>query len=411
MTEFVHIILNLIEAFIFPFFIANYFSFSNRKRYITVVFIIQFIILNIFHFFFTNSLSLTLMIILSMILSIYIKTHTITFNNVFIIILFDCLICLAALSVLLIDNTLSFIFHLWFQTNTDFFLISCLISRFLLVIISCLILKKKLNLSVSFDYKYWGYVIVLESLLLASIGLITYSLTVNEINKSLFITILIFLIIISVLVLLNLYHQNELNKINISIEKHKQAESFNLQKMNTIKNIKFEIDAINHRMFYIYYNIELLLKNKKYDDAYHLLQSHRRYAAKYEMIIDTKNIIFDCLMSLKMNDLISNEVDINLCIFISRSKFYDSLIFINSLTMLIDCLPKSKTLTINISEKNNYTIIKMYSSNNEDEFNKTSALKAINNLSEKYKVSYKIGRKYIKNSIMLSIKREKIYEI
>lgn len=44
--------------------------------------------------------------------------------------------------------------------------------------------------------------------------------------------------------------------------------------------------------------------------------------------------------------------------------FYDTLLFINSLNFLIECLHKCTTLTINIIENLNYTIIKIFCSDN-----------------------------------------------
>lgn len=407
MTDFIHIVLNAIEAFSFPFFIANYFNFENKKQFIFTISIIQFIILNIFHFYFTSSINLTTTIIFSMLLSIYIFNHRLTFNNIFITVLYNCLICLVALSVLLINNFLSFIFHFWFSLSIDFFLLSCLISRILLLIITIVLLRKKLNLSVSFDFRYWGYTIVLEFLLLCSIGLITYSLTCNEINNTVLITILIFLIIIAVLFILNLFHFDELNKSKIETEKLKQLKKYGKQQINAIKNVKHEINSLNHRMLYIYYRLEFLLQNERYEEAQQLLLSNRRRATKYDMIINTKNIVFDCLMSLKINDLTENGMNINLCIFISVSEFYNNLVFINSIISLLDCLNNQSKLTININEISNYTIIKIFCIKDiASNINKIVSI--INTMSKNYKLSYKINNT-IKNSIKISIKRNEYY--
>lgn len=409
MIDIINITLNAIEGFAFPFFIANYFNLKNKSKFIFIVFLVQFAILNIFHYFFTNSIILTITIILSMIISIYLYTGKLSFNHLFVTIIYNCIIYISALSVLIINNFLMALAHLIISSNIDFFLLSCLISRALLLAVTLLILKNKLNLSVTFDFKYWSYVIIFELLLLLSIGLIIYSLTFNSINNTILITILISLIIISILFILNLYHLNELNKAKINSEKSKQLEKFNTQKYNAIKNVKDEIDALNHRMFYIYYNLELLLKNKKYQEAYNLLSSIRRHTTKHDMIIDTKNIIFDCLISLKINDLIAQNKNINLCIFISESEFYNSLSFVNSINSLISCFQNCNKLTINITEKSNFTVIKMICL---DDFvlDMIKAVEIIDNLSKFYNLSYELGGQ-IKNLIKISIKREDIYEI
>lgn len=161
-------------------------------------------------------------------------------------------------------------------------------------------------------------------------------------------------------------------------------------------------------MFYVFYNVELLLKNKKYNQAYELLHSHRKSATRYKMLIDTKNEVFDCLFSLKINDLITNGLDVNLCVFISKSMFYDTLLFINSLNSLIECLHKCTTLTINITENLNYTIIKIFCSDNAS-IDETKILNAIKNISKSYEIRYTIGGS-IKKSIKILIKRDISYE-
>lgn len=404
MTNLVHMILNFIEAFAFPFFIANYFNIQNKRMFISIVFIIQFTILNIFHFQLTNDFILTIIIILSMIISIYLFTKQLTFNNIFITLLYNCFIYFAAFSVLFINKALTISFQFLFSLDIDFFLFSCFISRILLLLITFLLLRKKLNLSVSFDFKYWSYIIILEFLLLCSMGLIIYSLTINQINNMILMVILICLTLIFILFVLNLYHLNELNKNKIEFEKSQQLRKFELQQINALKNVKHEIDALNHRMFYIYYRMEYLLKTKRYEEAYQLLLSNRKYSSQYHIIVDTKNIVFDCLVSLKINDLITNGMDINLCIFISQSKFYNNLLFINSLLSLFDCLNTHSKLTVHITEKSCFTVIKIFCS--DDIISQIDNIeKSILAMSKNYKLFYELDSSSL-NHIKISLKRE-----
>lgn len=84
-----NLVINIIEAFIFPLFISYYFKISHKKIYILVSGTIQLIFLNIFTYLENSSYLLTILIILINIISLYIVNKKINFNNIFIIILFD----------------------------------------------------------------------------------------------------------------------------------------------------------------------------------------------------------------------------------------------------------------------------------------------------------------------------------
>lgn len=404
MTTSIHILINLIEAFLFPFFIANYFDFQNKRKYIIIVALFHFIMLNFCTFFYKSNLLLTSSIITSVLISIYYIKHTLCFNHIFITIFYNFLILASALSVLVINNALSFIFHFFFTYDIDFFVASCFISRFILAIVTLLLLHNKINLSLSFNLRYWNFIILFEFLLLCSIGIITRSLIINDFNRNIFILLLVIMIVISLLFIIMLIHINDANKIKIDSEKKKQKESFEIQKINMIKNIKYEMDNTNHKMFYILYNIEKSLRNQEYDSAISLLELYRLQISKYKLLVDTGNSIFDYMFSLKINKLIIDGIDINTCIIISKNPFYDNIKYINLLTDLVTLLSKSNKIVINISEITNFSIIKLFFDSNQINDDKIKNLLSI--FSNSFKVKYTINSQQIK----ISIKMEDFYD-
>lgn len=402
MITIINLLINLIESLLYPLFIANYFNFKDKKNYILAVSIIQFVILNFCTFFYKSNLILTILIIGSILISIYYIEHRLTFNHIFITIFYNCLILASAISVLFINNILTSFFRLFIAYDVDLFLSSCLISRILLAIVTLLLLHNKINFSLSFNLKYWSFIILFEFLLLCSIGIITRSLIIDDLNINILILLLIIMIVIAILFIITIKHINDANKIKLNFEKSKQRENFENQKINMIKNIKYEIDASDHRMFYILYNLELLLKQKNYDKAISLLELNRLQINKYKFIIDTGNSIFDYLLGLKINELIIEGVDICTCIIISKNSFYDNYILISVLSNIINLLKSSNKIIINISEKNNYSIIKLYFNSNN--INNNCIQTNINKLSNYFKIKYTVEEKQIKFSIKMEEK-------
>lgn len=406
MTIFINVLINFIEAFLFPFFIANYFSFNNKEKYIAIICFIQFLILNLFYLYTNSGLALTFVIIITMLLSIFISQKHLSFNHFYVTIFYNCLILIVSWLVLLINNLfLTFNQFLMFK-NIDFFLVSCLLSRMMLFIITLFILRRRLNLSLSLNFKNWYFLLILESLLLIITGLILNTIMLNQFNKSILYIILFLLILISILFIIMIYYIDKTNVAKIKLEKEKQRKDFESKKLNTIQNIKNDINAIEHRMFYVFYNVEILLENQQYKQAYELLKKQRHQAFKYNTFIYTKNPIFDYLINLKVNDLMSMGIDTKLCILICKSSIYDDLTFINAINSLLDILNHASSISIHITEKHNFTIIKIYYTS-QTQVNHELILEHIHNLQSTFHLKYEC----IHNEIKLVINRELYNEI
>lgn len=141
-----------------------------------------------------------------------------------------------------------------------------------------------------------------------------------------------------------------LNEDKLMYEKQIQQENFNNEKLMIIKNIKNDIDEIEHKLFYVIYEIDNLIKKNDIVKVTKLINTYKDIVLKHKMIIDTNNPTFDCLVSLKLNDMFMKNIDIKTCIFISQNVYYDSLSFIDFLTGIFDLLYSATFIDLDIKE-------------------------------------------------------------
>lgn len=349
-------VINFIESFLFAFFIAYYFDLPKKKSYITIVTLIQLFILNIFQWINYNGFILTIIIIFIMLLSIFLYSKQLTFNQLFITILYNCLIILCSVSGMIIYRLIINVFNIPFNDIYSH-LVLCTVSKILLIIITSLILKVKLNINLSLDLYKWGFTIIFEFFLTCAISIIAYSLIANYYSIYTNYILLIILFFISILFLFIIYKIDIITKEKIQLAKIAQEAQFNQTKYHTIYNIKNEISAIEHRLFYVIFSIEELLEKKEYEDISEIIENYKTTVIKHKLVIDTENEIFDILYSLKINDLIAHDISVNNCIFISKNDFYDDFAFINFLSGLLDFYKDCNLLEIKINEINCFIIL------------------------------------------------------
>ena len=356
--------IDAIEAFIFPIFISYYFRLDYKLKFIIYSGSVQLLILNIFSYFNQSSFILTLTIILINIISLFLANKKIDFNNVFIVILYNLVILISSTMGLYLEvifNKISIIKPL----NTDVkYIIMCIIAKFILFTVTYIILHFKLNLSLSLDFKKWKLILIYEMILVIGIVNIGYILVMNIDNHISLYILLILLIISNFLFIFIIYKINKLNEINLIYIKEKQLKKFEKEKLITIKNIKNEIDAIDHRLFYVIFQIDNLLKKKEFTKISQLLDKYKIMILKHKMIIDTGNSVFDCLVSLKINDLIINGLDVKTCIFISQNESYNDLNFINFINNILVFFSKCISIQFNLNEINSFVRINILYKNN-----------------------------------------------
>lgn len=366
--------INIIEAFIFPIFLSHYFRLPHKKKLIVFSGSTQLFILSIFSLYFKSNYILTLLIIISNLLSIYIITKKVSFNNVYITILYNIVIIMTSIFGLYLQfiiQVLGFIY-----TQTELYVISCVAAKIVLIIITFLLVHFKTKLSVSLEMKKWKLVLSFEAILLISIVTVGYLIVTTFKNNISLYFLLFLLVMMNFFFIFIIYEINKLNNDNLRHYKEKQIQKFENQKVVAVKNIKAEIDSIDHKLFYVIFQIDNLLSIRDYKQIHILLDRYKSMVLKHRMVIDSGNSVFDCLISLKINDLIIRNIDVKTCIFISQNKIYDDLKILDLLKNILDYFYDQDSIIINIEEINGFVRIRI---STQDEITKTNEISMLLN--------------------------------
>lgn len=342
-------LINFIEAFIFPGFISMYFSFKKRNEFILISGTVQFITLNVFSYFNNSNYQLTIAIILINIFSLIIFLRTINFRHVFIVLLYNFLI--------LITSYIG-IYVIYFLANSQILVINdnfqkiliCLIAKTLLIFFTTIVLKYRNKHLYHLNIPEWRPMLYMQLILIISIVVVGFLFIDGDMEDENLLFLSVILIFSNIIYIYILNKIINLNEDKLMYEKQMQQENFNNEKLMIIKNIKNDIDEIDHRLFYVIYEIDNLIKKNDIVKVTKLINKYKDITLKHKMIIDTNNPTFDCLVSLKLNDMFMKNIDIKTCIFISQNVYYDSLTFIDFLTGIFDLLYSSTFIDLDIKE-------------------------------------------------------------
>lgn len=394
-------LINFIEAFLFSYFIGNYFELKFRKIYISIVTFIQFILLTYAGYINSSGLWLSVSIMFIIILSLCIWKKSLKFDYIYISLLYNSLIIITTLIGVTIISVLDF---LSFDTNTEFILICC-ISKFILLIATMLFIKLKVNLSTTFNFKDWGNIIILDFFILVGLITVSYEVITNDTPNFTSYILLFVLFIIAIVYRLVISKLDSLNKEKINYMRTQELLKYNEQKLELMNHLKNEIAATDHRMFYMLYQIENYLVDEEYEKMEKLLEKYRETMIKYKLIIDTQNPVFDCLFSLKVNDLILKGVNVDNSIFISKQNLYNNINFINIITTILDFFSSCQAITISLSEVGSLLVVKIVYRNgkvNVDQLN--------NYLGKMFSSKYYNLTDFEKKGLRLSINLENFYD-
>lgn len=379
-----NIFINFIEAFIFPAFLSNCFDLENKTNFVIISGLIQFLILNLFTYINQSNYILTLVIISINILSLIISLKKITFNNVFVVISYNFIIIISSYIGLFLGLFILDFFSIMYNDELKM-MICCILAKIILIVLTSLFLKMQTENDSELDFLDWKPLLVFQGILVVSIALVIY-IIVKRKNDFFSLIVLSALLLVSYIYFIFIIIKiTKLNKENLLYEKELQQEHFNKEKIVTIKGIKNNIDAIDHRMFYVIFEIDNLIKKNDLKNVQKLIDEYKNIILKQKMIINKKNEIFDCLLSLKINELLINNVDVKTCIFISKKDCFDSLIFINFLSNILDELKTAKYIDIDLNEISDFIKMRLLF---ED---KNVNLKRLENSLSKSNIIYKLN--------------------
>lgn len=398
------ILFDIIEALCFSWFSAEFFRVEKKVIFVILATCMQMLIFHIGYSYNNNGLWLTLSVISIMIIMLVIWFRKIEFDYFYITIVFNCFILLSSLFGYTIANVINRFIIL---SDDISFIVACIISKLILIPVTFYLINVKEKILTTFNIKKWKFLILFQVILISSITIVGYSLITNIIDISIMYILLFFLIFLSVFFFIMVYEMQVLNKKTIEYNRLQQLANFNKEKYNTIKNIRYEIETIEHRLYYIMMKINKLLENNDYDEVYATVQTYMNSMIKSKSLINTGNDIFDCILSLTINEIKFKGVDINTCMFISKNPFYDNFQFINICIKLINEFKQCSVLKININEFNKYVIIKLICSKGTINENKLKMI--LDDASKHMKCSYNLNN-YVKEGVRLYIELEDFYD-
>lgn len=343
-------VINFIESLLFVLFIAEFFDFKdNKNKFIVISTLVEFIILEVSQFINYFGLLLSIFCIVAMLILIYLFSKTLTFEQIYIVLLQDALISLYVVISIYIFALLPFY---------DTYIVECIICKVLQLIGNIVLLKYKDKFALTLEISKWKVVIVFEIILLILLYSMFYTVifigATNAINFNL---LLVFILCIMFMYIVNLI--NEEHREKMQLIKDKQQEEFQRQKYYAISNVKNEIEALDHRLFYTVFKIEEYLKKQDYESIDKIIDYYKNQVLKHKLVIDTGNHIFDTLYSVKINEMVMTGIDISNIVLINKNQFYDDLGLINFIQRTLDFFRECKYLKIDISEENGFVLFKL----------------------------------------------------
>lgn len=344
-------VINFIESLLFVWFIADFFDFKdNKNKFIVISALLQFSILEVSQFINYYGIFLSFISIFLLIVLIYIFTKYVTFKHIYVILVQNALLMIYIIISVYICDLFTF---------KDTYIIECILCKILQLFGNIIMLKYKNKLAVTLEITKWKVVIVFEIILFILLYSMFYRTLFSD-NSAFFFElneILLLILCIMFMYIVNLI--NEEHREKMQLIKDKQREEFQRQKYYAISNVKNEIEALDHRLFYTVFKIEEYLKKQDYESIDKIIDYYKNQVLKHKLVIDTGNHIFDTLYSVKINEMVMTGIDISNIVLINKNQFYDDLGLINFIQRTLDFFRECKYLKIDISEENGFVLFKL----------------------------------------------------
>ena len=344
-------VINFIESLLFVWFIAEFFDFKdNKNKFIIISTLAEFIILEVSQFINYFEIFLTIFCIILILILIYIFSKSLTFKHIYIVLLQEALIMLYSVISIYICDLFTF---------KDTYIIECILCKVLQLLGNIILLKYKDKLALTLEITKWKIVIVFEIILLILLYSTFYGILFNNSSTIFFELNMILLLVLCIMFMYIVNLINEEHREKMQLIKDKQQEEFQRQKYYAISNVKNEIEALDHRLFYTVFKIEEYLKKQDYESIDKIIDYYKNQVLKHKLVIDTGNHVFDTLYSVKINEMVMTGIDISNIVLINKNQFYDDLGLINFIQRTLDFFRECKYLKIDISEENGFVVFKL----------------------------------------------------
>lgn len=340
-------LINIIESFLFTYFLSSYFELVKGKTYTLVFSFLQFCLLTYANYIGNSGLWLTVSIVILMIFSLFVWKRKIKFDYIYIVILYNAMLIILSYIAAFITNNFISLFPV---LSSSFYYIACVLSKTLQALFSLYAIKNQQHFSTSFDLKNWSSVVVSDGLVLAALTIVVYALLTANLTQPIMMLLLILLFFLALNLRVMIYKTDRLNKEKVEFIKTSELAKFNQQKLEMMNHIKNDIAATDHRMFYMLMQIEQYVNAKEYNKLSEAVGKYRELMSKYKLVTNTNNVVFDCLYSLKINDLVLQDIAVENSIFISENEIYNNISFINFLTGLFDYFTDCSLLHVSMNE-------------------------------------------------------------
>ena len=344
-------VINFIESLLFVWFIAEFFDFKdNKNKLIIISTLAEFIILEVSQFINYFEIFLTIFCIILILILIYIFSKSLIFKHIYIVLLQEALIMLYSVISIYICDLFTF---------KDTYIIECILCKVLQLLGNIILLKYKDKLALTLEITKWKIVIVFEIILLILLYSTFYGILFNNSSTIFFELNMILLLVLCIMFMYIVNLINEEHREKMQLIKDKQQEEFQRQKYYAISNVKNEIEALDHRLFYTVFKIEEYLKKQDYESIDKIIDYYKNQVLKHKLVIDTGNHVFDTLYSVKINEMVMTGIDISNIVLINKNQFYDDLGLINFIQRTLDFFRECKYLKIDISEENGFVLFKL----------------------------------------------------
>lgn len=349
-------LINFIEALFCAIFLAYYFELRSKRLYICGATLFVFCLLNYAQFIVNDSgLWLSFYGCLFYIVTLFIFEKGFKFEHVYITVLYHTfLIMCSFLSVGLISR-IGMFFTL---TDVQFTICICLLAKLLQVVITIYLLKKGIKLVPRLDLKKWNSILFIDIILLISLVVTEYAF-LNEIGDSLIKFVLVGEFIIAILFRVTINQISKLNQDYLDQVRKQEQTKYIEKQLLLMKNIKNEISATDHRINYLLLQLRLFLKQNKIAEIEEFLERYTKIMFKYKLACDTGNVVFDCLVSLKINEMIMNQNLIESIFFIQKDDVYNDMNFVQMITNLLDFFKNCKNIYVSMQSFGEYLDIRI----------------------------------------------------
>ena len=164
------------------------------------------------------------------------------------------------------------------------------------------------------------------------------------------------MIISNILFVLVIKDTNSINEKKITYFKEKQKHSVMIQKTNLMKYVRKEVEIIDHRLYYVLWQIEKDILKNKIPEALLKIQEYRDKINTFEYLVDTDNILFDYFISLNLKKL-DPKKDVKFVIQIRKNEYFDNTNFLLLVEYLFSYAKYFEQLDFTIYQKLNFVIL------------------------------------------------------